>query len=55
MINYYVVCTCSHPAWIHDGDWCAACIGDCPMHGEPKETVTETSGEGEMWIDMEGK
>ncbi|MCB7129849.1 MAG: hypothetical protein J3T61_09965 [Candidatus Brocadiales bacterium] len=47
MSNYYVVCTCElgHPDPTNS-------VMDCPMHGEPQETVTEVSGDGELFIDM---
>ena len=44
----YVVCTCE----LGSPDPATSII-DCPLHGEPKETHTETSGGEEMLIDME--
>jgi len=48
MINYYVVCTCE----LGNPDPTSS-VMDCPMHGEPQETVTETDVEGQLFIDME--
>ena len=44
----YVVCTCE----LGSPDPATSII-DCPMHGEPTETHTETSDDGEMVIEME--
>ena len=49
-MNYYVVCTCE----VDSSDPTGPAM-DCPMHGKPTETHTETSGEGEMFIDMEAR